>query len=127
MPFAAFSLSISAYSFLTNLKSSLNNQTEFEKIIDDLKNVDVLLLDDLGSENMSAWVRDEIFGPLINYRLMEKKPVFITSNLNPKEDLKNHLAGDKTKANLLKADRIIARLNDSIKTIAMDESKRYDR
>lgn len=112
---------------VANLKSSLNNQLEFEKIIEDLKNVDVLLLDDLGSENMTSWVRDEIFGPLINYRLMEKKPVFITSNLNPREDLKNHLAGDKTKANILKAERIIARLNDSIKTIAMDDSKRYER
>ncbi len=112
---------------VSNLKSSLSNQEEFEKIIDDLKNVDVLLLDDLGSENMTAWVRDEIFGPLINYRLMEKKPVFITSNLNPSDELKAHLAGDKNKPNLVKADRIIARLNDSIKTILMDDSKRYSR
>ncbi len=112
---------------VSNLKSSLGNQAEFENIIDNLKNVDVLLLDDLGSENMTSWVRDEIFGPLINYRLMEKKPVFISSNLNPKDDLKSHLAGDKTKASILKADRIIARLNDSIKTIAMDDSKRYSR
>ena len=76
---------------------------------------------------MTSWVRDEIFGPIINFRLMEKKPVFITSNLNPKDDLKNHLAGDKTKDSLLKADRIIARLNDSVKSIKMDESKRYSR
>ena len=112
---------------VSNLKSSIGNQEEFEKILEDLKSVDVLLLDDLGAENMTSWVRDEIFGPIINFRLMEKKPVFITSNLNPKDDLKNHLAGDKTKDSLLKADRIIARLNDSVKSIKMDESKRYSR
>jgi len=112
---------------VANIKSSLSNQEEFEKIIEDLKNVDVLLLDDLGAENMTTWVRDEIFGPIINFRLMEKKPVFITSNLNPREDLKNHLAGDKAKDSILKADRIIARLNDSVKSIKMDDSKRYSR
>ena len=112
---------------VSNIKSSLGNQEEFEKIIEDLKNVDVLLLDDLGSENMTPWVRDEIFGPLINYRLMEKKPVFITSNVNPGDELKIHLSGDRTKQNLLKADRIIARLLDLVNVIIMDDSKRYSR
>lgn len=114
---------------VANLKTSLNNQEEFEKIIEDLKSVDILLLDDLGSENMTPWVRDEIFGPLINFRLMEKKPIFITSNLESPtkgDELRNHLAGDKTKANLLKADRILARLKDSVKFIEM-EGERYSR
>ncbi len=112
---------------VSNIKSTFGNQEEFEKIIDNLKEVDVLLLDDLGSENMTPWVRDEILGPLINYRLMEKKPVFITSNINPGDELKYHLAGDKTKGNLLKADRIIARLLDLVNVIVMDNSKRYVR
>ena len=76
---------------------------------------------------MTSWVRDEIFGPLINFRLMEKKPVFITSNLNPCEDLKTHLAGDKSKDNLLKANRILARLLDLVNVIIMSDSKRYSR
>ena len=76
---------------------------------------------------MTPWVRDEIFGPLINYRLMEKKPVFITSNVNPGDELKFHLSGDRTKQNLLKADRIIARLLDLVNVIIMDDSKRYSR
>ena len=112
---------------VSNIKSSFGNQEEFDKIIDDLKNVDVLLLDDLGSENMTPWVRDELFGPLINYRLMEKKPVFITSNVNPGDELKLHLSGDRTKQNLLKANRIIARLLDLVNVIIMDDSKRYSR
>ncbi len=112
---------------VANLKSSLNNQTEFEKIINDLKNVEVLLLDDLGSENMTPWVRDEIFGPLINYRLLEKKPIFITSNIDfYNGDLKFYLAGDKTKLNLLKSDRINARLKDAVKQIDMI-GKSYER
>ena len=58
---------------------------------------------------------------------MEKKPVFITSNVNPGDELKLHLSGDRTKQNLLKADRIIARLLDLVNVIIMDDSKRYSR
>ena len=40
------------------------------------------MLDDLGSENMSAWLRDEVLGPVLNYRVLECKPLFISSNIS---------------------------------------------
>ena len=91
-----------------------------------LKDVDVLMLDDLGSENMTSWLRDEILGPVINYRLMENKPVFISSNIKP-GDLEEHLAIDKAKENVLKARRIISRLNDMVDCIDMSDSEKYRR
>lgn len=66
------------------LKSSIG-RPEFEEKINLLKNVDVLMLDDLGAEMSTPWVRDEILCPILNYRLQTKKPIFISSNLKPNE------------------------------------------
>ena len=57
---------------------------------------------------------------------MENKPIFITSNISPTE-LKSYLSIDKSKQGILKAERIMARLQDLVHTINMDDSKRYDR
>ncbi|MDE6047364.1 MAG: ATP-binding protein, partial [Anaeroplasmataceae bacterium] len=80
---------------VVELKNSIGS-SRLEELINYLKSVDVLLLDDLGSENMTPWLRDEVLGPVLNYRLMEEKPVFISSNLNPKTDeLIEHLSTSK--------------------------------
>ena len=55
---------------VVELKSAIGTP-RFEELLNHLKSVDVLLLDDLGSENMTPWLRDEILGPVLNYRLME--------------------------------------------------------
>lgn len=112
--------------FVSNLKANIGDSIAFNKILDSIRNTDFLLLDDLGAENLTPWVRDEILGPIINYRLMENKPIFITSNISPTE-LKSYLSIDKSKQGILKADRIMARLTDLVHTINMDDSKRYNR
>ena len=91
----------------------------FDELLNHLKSVDVLLLDDLGSENMTPWLRDEILGPVLNYRLMEEKPVFVSSNMSI-NDLKIHLNVEK--GNDLKAQRIISRLTGLVKQIELDNN-----
>lgn len=95
-------------------------------LINMLKSIDVLMLDDLGSENLTPWVRDEILGPVINYRVNENKPVFVSSNISPK-DMISHLAIDKTPAGELKAERIISRLQGLVVPVNMDDSNKYKR
>ncbi len=107
------------------LKNSIGTD-KFQELINMLKDVDVLMLDDLGSENMTSWLRDEILGPVINYRLMENKPLFISSNIKPGE-LEDHLAIDKSRENVMKAKRIISRLNDMVNAIDMSDSDKYTR
>ncbi|MDE5546368.1 MAG: ATP-binding protein [Anaeroplasmataceae bacterium] len=104
---------------VVELKNSIGS-SRLEELINYLKSVDVLLLDDLGSENMTPWLRDEVLGPVLNYRLMEEKPVFISSNLNPGEELEEQLATSKSRADSLKAQRIISRLNGLVQTIELD-------
>ncbi len=107
------------------LKNSIGTN-RFQDLINMLKSVDVLMLDDLGSENMTPWIRDEILGPVINYRVLEGKPIFISSNITPKE-LKKHLAITNLKEDELKAERIISRLTAMVNSLDMSDSSKYER
>lgn len=105
---------------VVELKNSIGN-SRLEELINYLKSVDVLLLDDLGSENMTPWLRDEVLGPILNYRLMEEKPIFISSNIDPTtEDLRMHLSITKTSSDQLKGARIQSRLEGLVVPIELD-------
>ena len=104
---------------VSDLKNAIGT-TRFESLINMLKTVDVLMLDDLGSENMTPWLRDEILGPIINYRLLEGKTLFISSNIPPIE-LVNHFSIDKAPQNRIKGERIVSRLKDLVTSISMDD------
>lgn len=106
-----------------DLKNALGTP-RFEELVNMLKDIDVLMLDDLGSENITPWVRDEILGPVINYRLMAHKALYISSNLNPNE-LIDHLSINGT--DMLKAKRISTRLAALAVNVNMDDSKVYKR
>ena len=66
------------------LKSSIGNNT-LESLINKLKQADILMLDDIGGESNSSWVRDEVLGPILQYRLLDEKPTFFSSNLSIKD------------------------------------------
>ena len=103
-----------------------SDKDSYEEVIDNLKNCKVLLIDDFGSENMTEWLRDEVLGPIVNYRMSMKLPMFITSNVEPSK-LKTHIAIDKNPDSILKAERIINRLTSMVISIDMDDSKKYIR
>ena len=65
---------------IVDLKTSIGTN-KYGDIIDLLRNSEVLLIDELGAENLTKWFRDEILAPTLNFRLIENKPVFITSNI----------------------------------------------
>ncbi len=82
---------------------------DFKDKFDRIKKVDLLLIDDIGAENLTAYNRDEILCPLLQYRMDNKLTTFFTSNLNM-EDLKNHLSFSKKGVDEVKAGRIISRI-----------------
>lgn len=76
-------------------------------IMDELCNIDILLIDDIGAEKVTDWGRDEILGTILQSRMNEHKTTFFTSNFTIKE-LEEHLSNkgvDKVKAN-----RIVERI-----------------
>ena len=93
---------------LRSLKDAFDEGT-FSSRINRLKKCDVLLLDDIGAESVTAWGRDEILGTILQYRMDEKLPTFFTSNLSLKE-LEVHLASTKNGDEKVKARRIIERI-----------------
>ena len=60
-------------------------------LVDEIKLSEVLILDDIGAEQSTAWVRDEILQVILQYRMQENLPTFFTSNFNF-EDLELHFA-----------------------------------
>lgn len=97
--------------FLNSLKSSFNSsfKGEFNSKYNYIKKVPLLLIDDLGAEAATAWSRDEILCPILQYRMDEKLPTFFTSNLDLKA-LENHLAITSKGDEVIKAGRVISRI-----------------
>jgi len=92
--------------FLRTIKANFNM---YEEIFSYIKKVELLLIDDIGAENMTAWSRDEVLGPLLQYRMQQELPTFFTSNLSI-EDLEIHLSYTKENIDKIKARRIIERI-----------------
>lgn len=116
MNYLAMQMALSGYQvffayypdLVRKIKSMITNN-DFESIVEEMKEVDILILDDLGGESNTSFIRDEILGPVLQSRMENKKPVFITSNLSDK-DLLEHLANTKTNIEIIKASRIIERI-----------------
>lgn len=65
------------------LKSSIGTGT-LEDRVNELKTAEVLILDDIGGETYSAFIRDEVLGPVLQHRVLDELPTFFSSNLKMK-------------------------------------------
>ena len=77
-------------SFVIDVKNAIGDGN-VKTLVDELKLSEVLILDDIGAEQSTAWVRDEILQVILQYRMQENLPTFFTSNFNF-EDLEQHFA-----------------------------------
>ena len=102
--------------FLRDLKSSFDSgyNEKFELV----KRAPLLLIDDIGAEATTAWGRDEIFCPLVQYRMQEHLPTFFTSNLDLKS-LEEHFSVTKGNVEHIKARRIIERIKQLTDQVEM--------
>ncbi len=86
------SLFVTLPELLDNLRGAYNDPgRNLDEWMDAVKNAELLVLDDLGSENATEWVRERIF-VIVNHRYREKLPTVFTSNIGPK-DLAAQLGG----------------------------------
>lgn len=91
------------------LKSSIGDSTLNEKL-EAIKKEPILMLDDIGAETMSSWVRDEILGPILQYRMLDNLPTLFTSNYDF-TGLEHHLTySQRGEEERLKARRIMERI-----------------
>lgn len=78
-------------SLVVSLKSAIADNSVVQKI-NFIKESQVLLLDDIGGESLTPWVRDDILMVILDYRMRYNLPTFFTSNLTF-EQLEEHFKG----------------------------------
>lgn len=109
--------------FVREIREAIQDNTVQEKI-DIFKQADVLMLDDIGAETLSAWFRDEVLGSILQFRMMENRPVFFTSNYTMKQ-LENILATTtKGDVDRVKAGRIMERIKQVSREVNVDGANR---
>jgi DNA replication protein DnaC len=91
---------------LRDIRATFNNEggmTE-DDLLDEIDGVDLLVLDDLGAENVSGFVLDRFY-LIINKRYEGCKPVILTTNLEL-EELRNRM-GERIVSRLIEMCQII--------------------
>lgn len=113
---------------LKKLKDSFSSKTgNYEKVYNELLMCDVLLIDDIGAENNSAWARDEVLGGILQSRMDNEQITFFTSNFSL-EELESHLSETNVSTDKIKSRRIIERIKQLAKPISLvGENKRVEK
>ncbi len=74
-------LFITVPDLLDTLRFSYNDpETTFEARFEEVRNADLLVLDDFGTQNATGWAQEKLF-QIMNYRYINKLPTVITTNL----------------------------------------------
>uniref|UniRef100_UPI0026337596 primosomal protein DnaI n=1 Tax=uncultured Campylobacter sp. TaxID=218934 RepID=UPI0026337596 len=95
--------------FIRKIKSKINDNS-YDLYIDLVRDEEILIIDDIGAENITEFIRDEVLGPIINHREAEKLPTFFSSNLSI-DDLSELLSNGRTTVDRTKALRIVERIH----------------
>lgn len=98
--------------FLMDLKNSFGIEGSGHSV-ELMKNIQYLVIDDIGGENITTWSRDEILSGVLAYRAQNKKPTFFTS-VYPYNELKK-LYSLKTGDNIR-----VERLIDRMKAVSVE-------
>jgi len=101
---------------LRGLKESFSS--DYTERFNLIKKTPLLLLDDIGAEYLTAWGRDEVLEPILQYRMDEGLPTFFTSNFNL-EELEKHLCTTQNSIDKVKARRIIERITQLSEAIEL--------
>lgn len=95
---------------INDIKSSISKSDDsYNTLIERLKKVDVLFLDDVGREQNTAFNRDQILGTILQYRAMYNLQTFMTSNYSI-DLLQEHFSESKDGCNSLNSSGIIERI-----------------
>jgi DNA replication protein DnaC len=74
-------LFITVPDLLDSLRFSYNSpETTFEGRFDDIRNANLLVMDDFGTQNATGWAQEKLF-QIINYRYINRLPTVVTTNL----------------------------------------------
>ncbi|MGT2753509.1 primosomal protein DnaI [Streptococcus ovis] len=112
-------------SFAVNIKNAIATSSVKEKI-DEVKKAPILILDDIGAEQHSSWVRDDVLQVILQYRMQENLPTFFTSNFSL-DDLEKHFSSGKSGDETWQAKRVMERIRFLAKEIHLVGDNRRHR
>lgn len=101
------------------IKSSIGEGT-LEMYLDELKNVEILMIDDIGGETNTDFIRDEVLGAVLQTRMSNNALTFMSSNLNPKL-LLEHLSSGSKDVDRVKGSRVFERINTLMEFIELKD------
>lgn len=61
-----------------------DSPVSYDQRFEQVRNIDLLILDDLGTQNTTPWAAEKLY-QLLNYRYLAELPTVITTNLQPSE------------------------------------------
>lgn len=110
--------------FAVEMKNSIGNNTTEEKL-NQLKRAEILMIDDIGADSMSSWIRDDVLGVILQFRMQEELPTFFTSNFGLDQLEKEHLSvTQRGETEPLKAKRIMERIRFLSEEVEMSGENR---
>ena len=114
-------------SFAVEIKNSIGKNTTMEKV-DALKKSPVLMMDDIGADQLSSWFRDDVLGVILQYRMQEELPTFFSSNI-ALDDLEEFYLTQNTRGELepLKAKRIMERIRFLVDGVVINGENRRNK
>jgi len=107
-------LSFNLTGYFSELRQGFDEKEK--KILDAIKTVDIVIIDDIGNEKLTEWTKEKLFN-LVNSIYLHRKPVIFSSNLTGNK-LKEHF-------DMNGSDKIVDRLLELCKGFSFSwESRR---
>ena len=103
---------IKSNDFVNDMRKMIaTNNDRYENLLSKIKKVDYLFIDDIGSESVSSYSRDDLLFNILDYRMENKKCTIFTSNLS-KDSLLKHYTYDKNdNSSIVRARRLLERID----------------
>ncbi len=114
------SVAVPVPELIRSIKDSFS--TDYSERYEYVRKTPILLLDDIGSEYLTPWARDEVLGPILQYRMDQKLPIFFTSNYTL-DELEEHLSMGNDKVG---GKRLIERIKQVSEPISLIGKNRRD-
>ncbi|MBA4549492.1 primosomal protein DnaI [Thermoactinomyces intermedius] len=107
------------------LKASIADN-QISRKIEALKTTQVLILDDIGAESLTPWLRDEVLSVILQRRMTDQRPTIYTSNMTL-DELEEHFSYTaKGGWEILKAKRLMERIRPFVQPVLVQgRNRRY--